>query len=90
MIATEVPVELASMTAPAEVVVAAAMLVDAAWAEEGLVMPGMANMRAAPATKVPAVIVTVNTGGVPAMAVVPAPLAPPAMKVSHGDVDRNR
>ena len=41
----------------------------------------MVNTRAAPPVKVPAVIVTVNTGGVPAMAAVPAPPAPPAMKV---------
>ena len=46
-----------------------------------MVMPGMVNTRAAPPVKVPAVIVTVNTGGVPAMAAVPAPPAPPAMKV---------
>ena len=39
----------------------------------------MVNVRAAPAEKVPAVIVTVNT---PAeMAAVPAPLAPPAVNV---------
>ncbi len=41
----------------------------------------MVNVRAAPVTKVPAVIVTVNTGGVPTMAAVPAPPIPPAMKV---------
>ena len=42
----------------------------------------MVNVRAAPAEKVPAVIVTVNTGGVPAMAAVPAPVPPPpAVKV---------
>ena len=42
----------------------------------------MVNTRAAPAEKVPAVIVTVNTGGVPAMAAVPAPVPPPpAVKV---------
>ena len=44
-------------------------------------MPGMVNVRAAPPVKVPAVIVTVNTGGVPTMAAVPAPPIPPAMKV---------
>jgi len=47
----------------------------------GLVTPGMVNVRTAPAAKVPAVIVTVNTGGVPAMAAVPAPPLPPAVKV---------
>ena len=41
----------------------------------------MVNTRAAPPVKVPAVIVTVNTGGVPAMAAVPAPPAPPVVKV---------
>ena len=42
----------------------------------------MVNVRAAPVTKVPAVIVTVNTGGVPAMAAVPAGvLDAPAVKV---------
>ena len=41
----------------------------------------MMNTREAPPVKVPALIVTVNTGGVPAMAAVPAPPAPPAVKV---------
>jgi len=41
----------------------------------------MVNVRTAPAAKVPAVIVTVNTGGVPAMAAVPAPPLPPAVKL---------
>ena len=41
----------------------------------------MVNVSAAPAVNVPAVIVTVNTGGDPAMAAEPAPPAPPAVKV---------
>ncbi len=42
-------------------------------------MPGMVNVRAAPAEKVPAVIVTINT--VPEMAAVPTPPTPPLVKV---------
>ena len=42
-------------------------------------MPGMVNVRAAPAVKVPADIVTVNTPA--AMVLVPAPPTPPAVKV---------
>ena len=80
MMATNVPVVLWAMITPAEVVVAAAMVVDAACAAVGLVMPGIVNERARPATKVPAVIVTVNTPAAE-MAAVPAPLVPPAMKV---------
>jgi hypothetical protein len=41
----------------------------------------MVNVRTAPPVKVPAVIVTVNTGGVPAMAATPTPPAPPTVKV---------
>jgi hypothetical protein len=41
----------------------------------------MVNVRTAPPVKAPAVIVTVNTGGVPATAAVPAPPVPPVVKV---------
>ncbi len=41
----------------------------------------MVNVRTSPPGKVPAVNVTVSTGGVPAMAAVPAPPGAPAVKV---------
>ena len=67
------------MKAPAAVVVTTAMVEHEPWAAEGLVMPGMANLRSAPPVKVPAVIVKVSTP--PTMVLVPAPPAPPVTKV---------